>query len=56
MRSGSGSESIRGSEGMGTYQCTSQVNTDCAFVFPEPKSKVRAWIHAHPAWVVVGSW
>jgi hypothetical protein len=40
----------------GTYQCTSEVNTDRAFVFSEPGRKVRAWVHAHPAGVVVGSW
>ena len=60
MQSISGSESICGSEGMGleeeTYQCTSKVNTDRTFLLSEPERNVRAWVHAHPTWVIVGSW
>jgi len=37
-------------------QCTGEVNTDCTFVLSEPRRKVRAWVHTHPAWVVIGSW
>jgi hypothetical protein len=35
-----------------THQCTGEVNTDRTSVLSDPKRKVRAWIHTHPAWVV----